>query len=184
MTMKIRKTNLKIRQAYFDWLYNQIKEEESLRFKNFIFEFHSIPFICIIPNDDNRAEDGCQLRYRFADLNNNSDPPLSGACTILEMLIALANRMDFILFDEAKGERCPKWFWLFIDNLKLQKYDNDESAESKKKFNKIVLRKFVKREYQGDGRGGLFPLNSPANDQRHVEIWYQMMDYISENYDI
>ena len=77
------------------------------------------------------------------------------------------------------------WFWLFINNLKLQKYvNNEEDTTRKKKFNWIVLNKFAKREYQADGKGGLFPLNSPDSDQRNVEIWYQMMDYIGENYDI
>lgn len=187
MTVKISKTNRKIKQAYFDWLYRQIECREASGLEDFLYEIHTHPFVCRIPNDDNRAEDGLVLRNTFIDKQDFDvpDDALPGPCTILEMLIALAKRMDFILFDPAKGWRISNWFWLFINNLKLQKYNStDEDAERKQKFNKIVLKKFVAREYQADGRGGLFPLNSPRCDQREVEIWYQMMDYIAENYDI
>ena len=187
MKMTTTKTNHKIRQTYLDWLYCKIEEKKSYNFKEFIFEIDAVEFHCLIPNDDNRAEDGLQLRNQFADEQDYDlpDDALSGPCTVLEMLIALATRMDFILFDPAKNRRIPMWFWLFINNLKLQKYvNNEEDATRKKKFNWIVLNKFAKREYQADGRGGLFPLNSPDSDQRNVEIWYQMMDYIGENYDI
>jgi hypothetical protein len=187
MTMKITKTNRKIKQDYFDWLYQKIEERESSGLEDFISDLHSCAFVCLIPNDDNRAEDGLQLRNRFADeLNFDlADDVLSGPCTVLEMLIALANRMDFILFDHNKGNRTTMWFWLFIDNLKLKKYNsNDEDAIRKKQLNKIIIKKFVRRDYHQTGKGGLFPINSPASDQRNVEIWYQMMDYISENYDI
>ncbi len=187
MTMKTTKTNRKIKKAYFDWLYHQVEVKEFLGLENFISELYEIPFYCLIPNDDNRAKDGLQLRDRFLD-GLDADYPddvLPWPCTVLEMLIALANRMDFILFDHSKGSRYAIYFWLFINNLKLQKYNNDDkNVEKKEKFNRLVLKKFVKREYQADGKGGLFPLDDPLNDQRNVEIWYQMMEYISENYDI
>jgi hypothetical protein len=32
------------------------------------------------------------------------------------------------------------------------------------------------------GLGGMFPLEDPREDQRAIEIWYQMMAYINENY--
>jgi hypothetical protein len=186
MMMKILKTNGKVEQIYFDWLYDQIEERKSSRLKDFIFELQSFPFVCHIPNDDNRVEDGLTLRNQFIDQQDFDllEDALSGPCTVLEMLIALAGRMDFILFDYTKGSKFKLWFWLFIDNLKLQKYTSNENGEQKKKFNSIVIRKFVDRDYQVDGRGGLFPLESPSRDQRDVEIWYQMMDYISENYDV
>ena len=40
------------------------------------------------------------------------------------------------------------------------------------------------REYSDNGHGGLFPLKNPKKDQRKVEIWYQMTEYINENYPI
>jgi hypothetical protein len=176
------------RDLYFKWLYSQIEKERLANVEGFIFDLHSYPFVCRVPNDDNRVEEGIELRYKFADEKNVQllEDDLSGSCTLLEMLIALADRMDFILFDPSKGNRRWLWFWLFIDNLKLQKYANDDEKgviSRKKRFNRIVINKFLKREYLPNGKGGLFPLDNPSSDQREVEIWYQLMEYINENYD-
>jgi hypothetical protein len=38
-----------------------------------------------------------------------------------------------------------------------------------------------RRLYTTSGYGGLFPLEEPKEDQRKVEIWYQMMAYLGEN---
>ena len=133
--MKTMKRNGKIEGIYFNWLYDQIKERGTSELENFIFELHCISFICLIPNDDNRVEDGIALRSKFEDELDYDIPevPLAGLpCTVLEMLIALADKLDFILFDHKKGSQFKLWFWLLIDNLKLQKYTNDEDATQKK----------------------------------------------------
>ena len=33
-----------------------------------------------------------------------------------------------------------------------------------------------------NGTGGLFPLKRPRVNQRRVEVWYQMSEYLMENY--
>lgn len=179
----------KINLSYNDWLYSQIEKRDFQGLEDFIFDLQSYPFICLVPHDDNRVEEGIELRYKFADENGVQLPEdiLSRGCTLLEMLVALADRMDFILFDPSKGSRRSIWFWLFIDNLKLQKYTNDDNKadiSKKKKFNRIVINKFLRRDYLPNGKGGLFPLENPTSDQREVEIWYQMSAYIRENYEI
>jgi hypothetical protein len=185
MTMT-KTTKRKIKDEYFYWLFHQIEERKNPEMEDFICDLHSILFYSIIPNDDNRVEDGLQLRNNFIYENPvTTETSLYVTCTVLEMLVALAQRMDFILGGSVP-ESCPaKWFWLFINNLKLQKYnDKDEDAERKRKVNKIILKKLIDRKYQPNGIGSLFPLDNPVHDQREVEIWYQMMDYISEKYDI
>ncbi len=179
----------KIKDLYFEWLYSQIEKRDSSNLEKFILELHSYPFFCHVPNDDNRVEEGIELRHKFADEKKVklSEDFLSGPCTLLEMLVALADRMDFILFDPSKGSRSWLWFWLFIDNLKLRKYTNDDREEDisrKKNFNRVVLKKFLRRDYLANGTGGLFPLDNPSSDQREIEIWYQMAAYINENYEI
>lgn len=176
-------------EDYLNWLYSQIEKRDSSDFKEFVYDLHSYPFICQVANDDNRVEDGIELRYKFADEKKVelSKEFLSEGCTLLEMLVALSYRMDFILFDQSRGPRHQLYFWLFIDNLKLKKYTNDDEKgdiSRKRKFNRVVINKFLRREYQANGSGGLFPLENPVSDQREVEIWYQMAEYINENYDI
>jgi hypothetical protein len=102
------------------------------------------------------------------------------------MLIALADRMDFVLSTPSiRASRREKWFWLFIDNLNLDKYDYDfPDVFEKKNANNAKIMKLLERHYDDNGKGGIFPLRHPMADQRRIEIWYQMMAYISENYKI
>ena len=179
---------VRIKDAYFDWLCRRIirkKDQEEL--EGFLWELYSIEFRTFVPHDENRAADGLELRNAF--LNESTESAdlalILGPCTVLEMLVALAERMDFILFDPNKGDRSQEWFWTLINNLKLQKYAVDEqSAARKRRFNRVVIKKLIDRTYLENGEGGLFPLRFTRKDQRKVEIWYQMMDYISENFDI
>ncbi len=60
----------------------------------------------------------------------------------------------------------------------------------------MILDRMVERTYKRNGEGGLFPLRGPKccgdvlieegvyplRDQRGVEIWYQMCDWMLENY--
>ena len=46
----------------------------------------------------------------------------------------------------------------------------------------LILNKIIDRGYSRRGVGGLFPLKYSKNDQRKVELWYQMHSYLIENY--
>jgi hypothetical protein len=43
-----------------------------------------------------------------------------------------------------------------------------------------VLDRFLDRDYEPDGRGGLFRVKHTDEDLRFVEIWYQMNWYLDE----
>ena len=129
-----------------------------------------------IPNDDNRSDEGQGLRIRYIETTQaRLDPHFYFRdCCVLEMLIALSERMAFQIFNPMK-ERDPNvsgCFWELVENLRLEP---DQS-------NAHIIRIFVTRDYSDSGLGGLFPLNNPKEDQRAVEIWYQMMAYLIENY--
>jgi hypothetical protein len=46
---------------------------------------------------------------------------------------------------------------------------------------KSILERVKNRDYETDGHGGLFPLRNPPEDQRQVELWYQMGHWMAEN---
>jgi hypothetical protein len=92
---------------------------------------------------------------------------------MLEMLIGLARRLSF----EAEG-RADDWFWHLLENIKLDKY-NDSSGYDPDEVDDI-LERIIWRNYRPDGVGGLFPLNEPEEDQRKVELWYQLSAYLIE----
>lgn len=138
-------------------------------------QLHTTRFVWIIPGDENRAEDGVDLRKQFISaLEIDSVTPgwLEEPCSLLEMLVAFSDIAEF-----ETDEKASEWFWIFLDNLNLS--GMHDGAFDKFKFEEIVYR-LISRDYEYDGQGGLFPLEDPQKDQREVEIWYQFCAYISE----
>lgn len=132
-----------------------------------------------VPNDDNRAEDGISLRNRFY-AESSIRLPYLGECTMLEFMIALAIRMNEVTYDYTNPWQVSYWFWLLIENLGIADCHDRKQKEALIKI-PIVLNKVVDRSYDYNGVGGLFPINNPEEDQRTVEIWYQMMAYLEQN---
>lgn len=142
---------------------------------------HKIPFAALVPHDDNRIGDVTALRQLFQEEEHIREPLdqndlMFPDATILEVLIGLAKRATFMV---GKGEGW--WFDLFIKNLGLVKYNDIFCTDNSSRWIVRVLDKFNNREYKADGTGGLFPLKIPNQDQRQVELWYQMGAYMTEN---
>lgn len=170
---------------YLEWLYEQVglKGPSNRTHWGLLRQMLSKEFVWIVPNDDNRVEDGRELRYEFvkaARLRRVRGSWMGMGCSFLEMLIGLSRRLSF----EADGEP-PEWFWILISNLRLSKYDdNYYEPENIHKFMNIdrKMEKVIWRTYDYTGNGGLFPLANPEENQTEVEIWYQMNAYLLERY--
>ena len=135
-------------------------------------------FVWLIPNDDNRAEDGKELRYEFINeqgIDEVDQAWLDLGCSVLEMMIALARRAAFESDDEV-----VEWFWRFIFNLGLNNQTDIAYKSATEREVDNVLDTVIFRTYDADGLGGLFPLTHPRQDQRKVELWYQLAAYLSE----
>lgn len=174
-------TSRSLDESYFRWLYGQVcsvrARSPSRSYWNLMGQLFRKEFVWIIPNDDNRAEDGRDLRMEFIQRRRirNVDPEwFKLPCSMLEMLIGLSRRLSF----EAGGG-ARDWFWHLIENIELDDY-NDGTPVPDEIVNEIVDR-VVWRLYSHDGSGGLFPLRYPSRDQRRVELWYQLSAYLLEN---
>lgn len=159
--------------AYLGWLYQQLGREGANKreFGDLCYWLYHQKFYSILPNDDNRAADGLNLRTEFGI-------QLDFECSMLEFLTALAKRMDYIVYQPENGERVGKWFWLMVNNLGLDPVDISDEEEDARNY--TIIKRFLERAYNRTGRGGLFPIRRSMKDQRRVEIWYQMMDYIAQ----
>lgn len=173
--------NTPLDDQYLEWLYEQVGRQGSVRRRThwkLLKQLYATEFEWMVPNDDNRVEDGRELRYEFvtaARLPRVEASWMGLGCSVLEMLIALSRRLSF----EAEGE--PRdWFWTLMANLDLDQYNDAEYDGFITEIDK-KLRRLVMRQYRRDGKGGLFPLNHPEKDQRDVEIWYQLSAYLIEN---
>lgn len=166
---------------YFEWLMAQVDAPENYRM--LLEKLHARTFTWRMHQDANRAQDGMDLRARFIEETGSKvdESVFMKPCSVLEMMIALACRMDSdILFDPAYGDRSPEWFWIMIDNLMLDGMD-DEHFDAQNVDN--VINVLLDRRYFMNGTGGLFPLKLPVLNQRRVEIWYQMNSWVNENFD-
>lgn len=171
----------RINNEYFEWLCELIDSKRFSKrtsYRKLLMHLHDIEFTWFIPHDDNRADDGIQLRRRFA--LSRDDVTLSsyilGPCSVLEMMVALAVRCEETIMDDAlMGNRTGQWFWGMIHNLGLSPM---RDSKFDREFVDDVIARLLNREYEPDGKGGLFTVRHCAHDMRTVEIWCQLSWYL------
>lgn len=166
---------------YFEWLVHIAYDgEEVVSYRKLLSYLHETEFIFIDPMDSNRAEDGLELRYRFAHGYLHDDEAeylIYGPCSVLEMMLALAVRCEEnIMDDPLYGDRTAQWFWGMVTSLGLGgMYDKNFN------FDKVeeVIARFLNRDYDTDGSGGLFTVKDSEYDMRKIEIWHQLCEYLN-----
>lgn len=170
-------------ERYLTWLFRQLEPETQRNPARshwlLITQLFQKEFTWFIPNDDNRLYDGLTLRQEYVDKEEGGDVPgnwLSEPCSFLEMLVALSHRMSYETEQEA-----DYWFWTLMENMDLRQYVDDYYSDDTRILIDLTLDAVTQRTFHADGRGGLFPLRHPGRDQRQVEIWYQMSQYLMEN---
>jgi hypothetical protein len=173
-------------EAYFVWLYSQVgsvqNRNRSKTYWTLLRLLHEKKFTWTkkFDKDGNRAQDGKNLRREFlrttgTALNKIDDGWMDLDCSMLELFVALSWKLAF----EGEGEP-HEWFWVLIDNIGLTEC-NDANPPEKVIIDEI-LDKVIYREYARNGAGGLFPLQRTKEDQRGVELWYQMQAYLLERF--
>lgn len=171
--VRIRST---VEKKYFEWMFDLVCEDiyaETISYRKLLAYLHSVEFTYSMPKDADRACDGVDLRYRFAYETDNDgiEDHIKGPCSVLEMMIAMAIRCEEVMDDPEYGNRTSQWFWRMIINLGLGDMVNARFDEY---YVQDVVNKFLNREYESDGRGGLFRVRNCDYDLRHVSLWKQM----------
>lgn len=168
-------------ELYLTWLYSQVgsvkDRNPSRSYWKILRKLFTKEFVWIVPNDDNRAEDGRDLRLEFLEEHDiqEVDPNwMCLGCSMLELLIGISRRLSF----EADGES-RAWFWSLMETLDLERY-NDHTPFSDAAIEE-VLERIIWRTYRRNGAGGLFPLRNPREDQRKVELRYQWAAYLLDD---
>lgn len=171
-----------IRNEYFEWMYKLVCEDRfsnDISYKKLLATLHNTEFTYTIPMDENRASDGIDLRRRFilaSSYNEQLTKCLEGPCSVLEMMVGLTVRCEETIMDNPKfGNRTGQWFWGMVNNLGIgamidSKFDKD--------FVDGAIKRFLDREYEPNGKGGLFTIRNCDCDLRDVEIWYQLTWYL------
>jgi len=166
-----------VEESYFNWLGAKVVRES--QYSSYDWEIahilHSTEFVWVVDGDANRAMDGLELRDEFS-VETNIPCPNSWkrlGCSVLELMVGLARRAAF----QTDWMSTVDWFWLFVRNLNIntgsRQLHPDEVID--------ILHVFMWRMYLPDGtEGGMFPLRDPTRDQREIELWYQLNDYLAD----
>lgn len=181
-TMDNMRIEDQIKSDYFEWMYKLMcggRFAKSISYRKLFTALHDAEFTYFVPHDENRAEDGIALRYRYCVMNNceNLEHYINGPCSVLEMMVALAIRCEErIMCNPDKGDRTAQWFWEMIGSLGL-------SSMSDYNFNEQIVDdavwKLLNRKYNRNGKGGLFTVRGWRRDAREAEIWHQLMAYLN-----
>ena len=157
---------------YYLWLESLVNDGNHSSLIRYLYEH---PFRWQFILDENRAAGGLNLRSRFAFDNGVDVQDVGrGDCSILEMLIALSDRMTELLDNDIYT-----WFWVLIRNLGLDRFDDNHFDEGHIQY---VLNVWLDRQYDFKGNGSLFPVSGYTGDMRNLDIWGQMNVWISINY--
>jgi len=170
--------NEPIDHLYFNWLTAKVSKPTmrtpSTSYVKLLRVLHQNEFVWLLSGDDNRAEDGLELRREFileADAPDDVEWRTATGCSMLEMLVAFSRRAAYSTDLPSRD-----WFWEMIQNLGLEEC-TDGSDISEDGIGEILYN-VIWRTYDFNGYGGLFPIQNPKHDQRGVEIWYQFCEYL------
>lgn len=164
---------------YFEWLSAKVidtnQTSPGLTYWKLFEVLHRTEFVWLINGDDNRAEDGKELRREFilmADIPDNLDWRRVLPCSIFEMFVAFSARAAWMTDRPSR-----KWFWEFIENLGLTEF-NDGNFDQNEVTS--IIERFIWRTYPPNGDGSMFPLRMSPVDQQSIELWYQLCEYVIE----
>lgn len=191
----ISKEQDKLWNRYGLWLKDLIGFNSDSYFR-LINILHNTLFIYDIDRDNNREEDGIELRNDFFNdrfiklpgplekLMNREFPAYwNNRCSVLEMLIALSLRMNDEYVGDIEESITDKIFYDLISNLGLENMDDRSLSDPKnEKKVKSIIKRWLTRRFDYSGNGSIFPIKNPSRDQRTIEIWEQMLEYINEQY--
>ena len=172
-----------IEEDYFEWLYDMVvdESESKLSYRKLLKRMFHIDFVSMIAIDENRANDGIALRYKFGEKRGLYKHQVEHyidrrPCSLLEMMIALSIRLETqIMDDPIFGDRTGQWFWNMLVSLGLGSMTDDNYDTH---HVEDTICDFLHRNYSPDGKGGLFTIEGCKHDLRNVDIWYQAMWYL------
>lgn len=174
---------------YFLWMVDLVCDKRYTKgqtWKQLLTFLDKVEFSYSIDMDGNRAKDGEQLRYRFGFEKGIPNEIIRTAldcrsCSMLEMMVALSLRCEeHIMADPENGDQTGKWFFEMVESLDLGNM-NDTAFDSR--YASRCVHRFLRRQFQRDGKGGLFTVQGSPYDMRSLDIWYQMMTYLNVEYE-
>lgn len=163
--------------SYIYWLRKRAGIDE---YVDLSMSIAAIPFRSGIMMDRNRVMDGEQLRTIYSDFTGRRINSDIRGCSVLEFLVALADRVNDVLATIPVNEA----FRMFMDNMDISRCTDDWFLRQRDPECYIQDRcdVMMDRIYEPDGsNGGLFIVHGPK-DIRPSEWWWQMQYWLNEQH--
>ena len=193
-TLKMTNTDT-LSELYLKWLLRLInadnyKERSYIKLCSLL---NKVLFKPVIKLDENRLSDAHSLlRETYIQSQSdwyriNSDEAViefsKWPVSFLELIISLAMRIDLDFMREINGiDNTRIYFWILVRNLGFLEYDDEHWGEDAIISIVNQLNIVQDRKYDFDGKGGLFPLENSEVDQRNVQIWNQLCQFVSQKF--
>ena len=159
-------------ELYFEWLRDQSTPPDTIASYDKVLQvLYRTRYIPLETLDENRAEDGRELREEWYDdfqdyTDDIGEDWFEEDCSILEMFVALSRRCEF----QTSHISAQHWVSIFLMNLDIQ--ISDFEFEINKDIIIDTINDF------SNGIQTIFPTN--VRDGIKKQLWYQLMDYIEE----
>lgn len=172
---------------YFELLYQKATQSRfnpEISFHRMLYFLHSTEFTWTLENDANRADDGLKLRYRILTSHPElmKNPNLCiysftfNTCSVLELILSLAERMEQILASFDLGDRTLQWVWNMLTSIGIATVSDDIYHEP---YVKMQVTNMLNRNYEFTGKGGLFYIPTTTIDLRTLPIWDQVNMFVT-----
>ena len=155
-----------ITSDYYIWLTDGMEDLDQEGLLSFLFH---VEYTYLIPNDRHRELDGLNLRREYCEEEEVRGEPMDYIpCSVLEMMLALAKRIEVDVLDEPN----LNLFYRMLDNLSLTSTRSDQWES--------IIFLWLERRFSREGVGSPFPLNRSYCDERREELWSQCMHWLEE----
>ena len=168
---------------YFQWLADDLALNGTEEYWRLLRALHRKEFYYAHKGDATLAEDGLYMRYlykrNYRDYEDNN--PILPTC--LEVLLSLAMKLEMGFSEVGTKE----WFWLFMKNLSLDKFTDDEyDSCGGTVMVHYILSKWLTRTYKHDGANyNIFKIDPHIEKMynvREVDMLHQGYNYIRSHF--
>ena len=177
-----------MRESYFEYLLQFAGRDThwgAYSWRKCFKLLHSIPFRATkeFPQDDRRACDACDMRYRWAEYEMGDKTLrdyLPKEVSVFEVMVRLAVVIEErFMTDDDYGDRTSQWFFYMISSMGLNGQTDECINEDEVT---AIVNNFLDRKYDEKGKGGLFYLPSAFKEMNKIELWDQAMHFIVVTY--
>lgn len=167
-------------EGYFEWLW----ERSGLgpEYSKLLTLLYETTYVPTLVDDENRREDGDALLRQYCREYGYDIPPvdegISDKCSVLEMLIAFATRINTELVGDPSGSYVGLWLARMLENLGIYKYDDAHWSRIK-----VARKVWIWMHKKGDV--ALFPItlfSDLEQDSRKISEWERVNMFLNAQF--